>query len=256
MLLVGCMPSLESTTVPDTDTATTKLALFPIPYISDDSWNANPLGLLGQVVEIRANGGVCPARLDEGAANFALEPLAGVEVDPKSILKQPVKRESLVVDQTLAAKVGFLSYLSAELNAKTAMSLIVFDQTSARVLDTVPSWNAAIAAWKQAHAAEMKDPDICYLIVVKGYVQKNVVRRKYVTVDTKTKGGAYGVNVEGKYMRSSEDYTVDIRYGLSPGILKRPGEVAADAGSSADVEPSPQEAEFLRTLVRVAPPKR
>lgn len=231
-----------------------KLGLEEIPYIKDDTYIGNPLSLLGQIVEIRKTNGVCPSgSLSDGATNFNIFPVTGFKVDPKSVVNSPVKRDSQIVTYESAGKVSFLNYLQTELNTQQVFSIILFDQAGARVDDQDPTWITAVNTWVNAHGAAMTDPNICYLWVVKGMIQKNLVRRKFTDVKVAPQGGAYGVNVNGSYHTSSDDYTVDVRFGLSPGIIRRPSGAAGGLGGRAPIQmdPTQSEIEMLKKIIIV-----
>lgn len=46
--------------------------------------------------------------------------------------------------------------------------------------------------------------------------------KKYIKFEARAKGGAYGLNINGEISTSTEEYSLDIRFGLTPAILKRP----------------------------------
>jgi hypothetical protein len=234
---------LKETAIPRAGDLTKKLDLQEIPYIRDDTFLGNPRALLGQVVEIRKKGGVCPTSFTGGEVEFAAVPVQGFEEDLSARLSSPAKRSSLVVNQSIAANVSFLSYLSAELETNSVFSLILIDEAAGRVKDQ-GGWSAALANWKRDNATVMADDNVCYVWVVRGFVQKNVIRRKFQEVKGGATGSAYGVNVGGKYYSGEDDYSVDVKFGLSPGILKRP--TAAPGGfaiTAADVSEAPTAAE-------------
>jgi len=256
-MIVGCGGVPLDPLAPATpDDLRNKLGLEDIPYVRDDTFIGNPQGLLGQVVEIRKKNGACPTSATgvEGAAEFSVEPFSGYKVDEKSVISSPVKRDSQIVTYEGAGKVAFLSYLQASLDAKSVFSIILFDQAGGRVDDKDATWKAAVKTWVDGHGKLMGDPDVCYLWVVKGFVQKNLVRRKFTDVSAAAKGGAYGVNVEGKYHTSTDDYSVDVKFGLSPGILKRPegapqGLAGGDLGQTAPTAAELKTLSSLSTIV-------
>lgn len=225
-------------------------------YFSDDTFNGNPQALLGQVIVIRGRDGVCPNRAKDGPAPvFSLEPLRGFAVDERSVLGSPVKRDSQIITHDGAASVAVLSYLSSSLDARTLYSMILFDQASARVDDKDSSWRAAFDAWMAEHAALLQEPDLCHVLVVKGFVQKNIVLRKFTEVSAAAKGGAYGVNVNGKYHTSTDDYTVDIRYGLSLATMWE-RRMSTYLLPLEPAPPSREELELLSTLTTIEHEKR
>ncbi len=225
-------------------------------YVGDDTFNGNPQALLGQVIILRGQDGACPNRAKDGPApKFSLEPLRDFKVDERSILGSPVKRDSQIITHDGAAGVTVLSYLSASLDAKTIYSMILFDQASARVDDKDITWRDASDAWIARHTELFEEKDLCKVLVVKGFVQNNIILRKFTELSAAAKGGAYGVNVNGKYHTSTDDYTVDIRYGLSVATMWQPG-MSAFALPVGPVQPSAEELEFLSTITTIAHEKR
>lgn len=241
------------------------IALSDMCYFSDDTFNGDPQSLLGQVIVIRGRDGVCPKNVNDGPGPgpvFALEPIRGYNVNAKSVLSSPVKRESQVITRDVAASVALLSYLSASLDAKSIYSMILFDQASARVDDKDSSWKASFQSWMDGHTELLQEPDLCNLSVVKGFVQKNIILRKFTEVSAAAKGGAYGVNVDGKYHTSTEDYSVDVRYGLSLGTMwqrkeRHPGRPSAPTPPrEVPTPPTAAELELYSTLTKIEHQKR
>lgn len=193
-------------------------------YIEADAFTGNPYSLLGRVIEVRKQDGKIPTGVDDTnfKPEFSIFPIMGAKLDPESKIKKPVKRRSILVNKSLSTKVSFLNFLSAELDASSVFSLMVFDQATGLVDTSSPEFRAGVQQWKTDNQDLIADPEIAYLYVVIGMVQKNILRKKYQKFNAGAKGGAYGVNVEGALHTSTEDYSLDIRFGLLPAILKRP----------------------------------
>ncbi|MEO1259818.1 MAG: hypothetical protein AAFZ15_13580 [Bacteroidota bacterium] len=193
-------------------------------FIEDDSFVANPLLLLGNILEIRKMDGECPEKFNaaDSVPEFSIVPLQDFVVDEASILKQPVKRQSILVDQKLSLQLSFLSYLSTQLDHESVFNTMVFDQAAGRIKTSDPSWSKSVNTWKEQHQALLEDEDICYLLAVTGMVQKNVIRKKYTKFSAGAKGGGWGVNFNGSLHTSNDDYALDFRFGLSVGVIKRP----------------------------------
>lgn len=215
----------EKTNVPSATEAITKLNLQShTAFIDADPYIANPYALLGMVLQIRKQNGQCPTNLADPTYMFEFTPFPiKREVDELSKLKEPKLRSSIVVDQHLAANVSFLSYLQAELTADSFFSLMVFDQSAGVVDQHHPDWAQNVQTWKSQNKDLLDDPEICYLFAISGFIQKNIVRKKYKKFDASAKGGAYGLNVGGELTTSTDEYSLDIKFGISPIILKRPG---------------------------------
>jgi hypothetical protein len=192
-------------------------------YIDAEAFTADPYALLGQVIQIRKQGGKCPTSITDAGFPAELAPYPVVcKVRESSKIKAPELRSSIIVNKALAANVSFLSYLSAELDAETHFSLIVFDQAKGLADTTDSSWRTSLEQWKKENADLINDPEICYLFAITGFVQKNIVRKKYVKFNGKASGGIYGININGELSTSTDDYSLDIKFGLTPVVIKRP----------------------------------
>jgi hypothetical protein len=194
-----------------------------VPYVELDAFLGNPYSLLGRVIEVRKVDGKIPESFTDAPIEFSIFPIPGIKVDESSKLKTPKLRQSFVVDKGLSLNVSFLNYLSAQLSANSVFSVMVFDQVAGLVDTQDPSWVPNVKTWIADNAAILSDPEVCYVYVVIGFNQKEVVRKKFVKFEAGAKGGAYGLNVDGQLHTSTEEYSLDIRFGLLPAILKRPG---------------------------------
>lgn len=212
-------------TIPSSQDANRFLGLDSnVAYIEADAFSGNPYALLGTVIEIRKQNGKCPDKLNSLGVvpEFSAFQIPNIKIDEASKIKEPIKRQSILVDRKLSLEVSFLSYLSAQLDGESSFSLLVFDQAGGLVDRNDASWKTGVDAWKADNQDLMNDSEICFLFAVIGFVQKYIVRKTYKKFDAKAKGGAFGVNIDGSLYTSSEDYSLDIRYGLQPVILKRP----------------------------------
>ncbi len=193
-----------------------------IPYVQLDAFIGNPYALLGSVIEVRKIGGVVPASIASGQVEFSAFTIPGIKVDPASKLGSPLLRQSIVVDQGIAGKVAFLNYLSAEMDASSVFSVMAFDHSMGLVDRADPSWKAGVDTWRQQSASVLTDPEVCFVFAVIGFVEKQIVRKKFVKWAGTAQGGAFGLTVNGAVHTSTEEYALDIRFGLTPVILKRP----------------------------------
>lgn len=184
-------------------------------FIEDDSFIGNPYSLLGRVLEIRSKTGGCTQDVNDGYAEFSVFPIPGITVDENSKIKQPQKTKSFLVDSKLSLEVGFLSFLNAELDTESLFSVIVYNQAVGLLEIHKPDYLNGLRTWIRENQNLIDDPHICHLLVVTGMVQKHIIRKKYKKFDIKTKGGAYGLNVNGNLYTSTEDYSLDTRFGLS-----------------------------------------
>jgi len=214
-------------------------------YIDADAFIGNPYALLGSVIEIRKVDGKCPANINDALIEFSPYSIQGWEIDETSKIKEPIKRQSIMIDQSLSLEIGVLAYLSTQLKNDASFSIMVFDQAAGVINRQLKSWNDGVEAWKTANKELLADPEICYIYAVIGFVQKYVIRKKYTKFDVKAKGGAFGVNLNGQLYTSSEDYSLDVRYGLQPVILKRPGGKGLEAIVS---DPSRNDFDVLKNI--------
>jgi hypothetical protein len=203
-----------------------KLGLHKItPYIEADSFTGNPYSLLGRVIEVRkGHGEECPNSIVDpnSQIEFSMTQVVGFEEDKSARLNAPVQRGSIIVNQELSLKLGFLNFLSAQLDTQTTFSLIVFDEAAGLVNTNSILWTNAVNEWKTNNAEIMNDPDVCYVFTVIGFVQKNIIKKRFKEFNVGQQGGFYGLNLDGKLYTSTEDFSLDIRFGLTPAIIKRP----------------------------------
>ena len=195
-----------------------------VAYIIHDDYVANPSLLLGKVIEVRKVNGVCPMSFTDptGQFEFSAFSISNPPIDEKSTLDNPVIRGSIVVDNKLTTEIGFLSYLKTQLSQNSYFSLMVFDQQVGQINDKNPAWTASLRQWKVDNAEIINDPEVCYIYVVTGFVQKNIVRKQYDKFEGKGQAQGYGININGTLATSTEQYSLDIIFGLSASVLKRP----------------------------------
>ena len=172
---------------------------------------------------------------------FSPFPVTGFKIDGDTNLQKAVLRGSVIVDKALCAQASFLSFLSARLDDKSSFSLMLMDQVVGLVDFHDPTWTAAVKAWKEDNQDKMNDPDICYIYVVSGFIQKNIIKKKFTQFDASGKGGAYGVNIQGKLSTSNEEYSLDIIFRLTPAIIKRPATMAGTKAVGVEFTPNRSE---------------
>uniref|UniRef100_UPI00404A02A9 hypothetical protein n=1 Tax=Flavobacterium sp. TaxID=239 RepID=UPI00404A02A9 len=184
-------------------------------FIEDDSFIGDPYSLLGRVIEVRSKDGKCDKNVNNGYAEFSAFPIQGVTVNENSKIKQPLMTKSFIVDKKLSLEVGFLNFLNSKLDNESLFSVIVYDQAVGLLNIQDPNYLTGMRMWIQQNSNIINDPEVCHLLVVTGMVQKNIIRKKYKKFDVKAKGGAYGLSVNGSLYTSTEDYSLDMRFGLS-----------------------------------------
>jgi len=187
-------------------------------YSVDDAYTGNPDNLLGEVYLVKSKNGKIPTSLnDENVSYERFAEHVRCKVDEKS-KQTPILRNSIIVDKNLSLSVNFLSYLSAELRHNDFFSLMVYDQATG--VAEKDSWLIGLKQWKDENIEIMKDESVFCIFAIKSYVQKNVIRKKYVKYEGKGKGGCYGININGELSTSTEEYSLDIRFGFEPAIIK------------------------------------
>lgn len=193
-------------------------------FIEDDSAIANPYSFLGRVIEIRKIGGKCPESYGEAGytPEWSTLPIPGRKVDENSKIKSPERAKTFIVEKNVATKVAVLQYFSGEIDANSAYDVIVFNQATGMVDVHDDSWAIGVEKWRESNKHLLDDTDICFLLVVTGMVQKNILRKKFVKFESNAKGGYFGVNINGELYTSTEDYSLDIRFGLTVNVIKRP----------------------------------
>ena len=218
-------------------------------YIEADAYAADPYALLGQVIQVRKNSnGQCPTSFNDPNSNLEFTPVpVKRKINENSKLKKAEIRSQIIVDQSLALSVSFLSYLSAQLNSKSLFSITLYDQAAGLIDTHDPEWANNLKQWKIDNNDLLTDPQICYLFVITGFIQKNLIRKKYTKFEAGAKGGAYGINVNGELATSTEEYSLDIWFGLEPAILKRP-DPAYDFKKTMLVNPTNIEKELFGSL--------
>jgi hypothetical protein len=204
-----------------------------IPYVKlEGGFIANPFSLLGRVVEVRKLNGKIPDSVSATNVEFALFPVPGVKTETDSQIKSPILRQSIVINDKITANVGLFNYLKADIDAESVFSINVIDQAGGLIDVQDPSWATGVKQWKTDNADVLNDDEICYLYIIIGFVQKQIIRKKFKKFDGNAKGGAMGFNVEGSVYLSTDEFSMDIRYGLTPAILKRPKPAIATTSKS------------------------
>lgn len=222
-------------------------------FISDDAYIGNPYSLLGQVIIIRKENGNCPGRVITNIPEYALYPVKRT-IDPDSTIKDPLLVRSFIVDKELSAGIDVLSYLSANLDSKSAFSVLVYNQAIGLVDEQTDSWRQSLNDWKKENMALWKDENICYLLLITGIVQKNIIRKKYYKLEGGMNGGAFGINLKGNAYTSSEEYAMDVRFGLTVKLFKHPQTTYKSIEPTTTEiisEPSNVELELFKTITQM-----
>ncbi len=196
-------------------------------YIMADAYTANPSKILGRVAVVRKDSdGKCQPNLTGDATvkfDFLISAIRGFTIDAQSLNSKPELRGSILVDRELCAQAGFLNVLNGQLKQDETFSLVVMDQARGFVNFQDEAWDTAVEAWTTKNKEIMEDENICYIFVVTEFVVKNIIKKKFRKLTGEVRGGAYGVNIGGKLSTSTDEYSLDIIFGITPSVIKRPG---------------------------------
>ncbi|MES3003903.1 MAG: hypothetical protein V4787_24645 [Pseudomonadota bacterium] len=174
-------------------------------YVKNDTYIADVSAILGRVYY-------------EQVGSDSLVPFlfsVAAEVDP-SKLSAPQMVSELIVDSKMKAKVEALSFLSVDVSAEELLEVRVINNASARLIDRGPAWDAAIGTWLAMPQCQelINNKKVGTISVVTGAVQKYFTTKKYKKFEAGTKGGGWGVNVEGSLYTSTSQFELSVVYGL------------------------------------------
>ncbi|WP_282126773.1 hypothetical protein [Marinifilum flexuosum] len=175
-------------------------------YIKNDTYNAGPEPLLGKVF-IEKEG---ESELKRWA--LSIPPI----IDEKSILREPIKRMELIIENKVAANVEFLTFLSSNVSNEEIYEVKVIDNAAVRLIDYGDDWEKSLIKWMNSPFNQdiINNSRVKSIGIVTGVVQKFIISKKYKKFEASVKGGAYGVNVGGELYTSTSEYTFETRYGV------------------------------------------
>lgn len=125
---------------------------------------------------------------------------------------EPRLRSSMMINREVAASTDILSYLSASLTTERMVSIIVTDLGVVRARDDLESYGNSLVEWITNNAGYLATYH--QVIAIDGVVMRGVTGKFYSKLAGEAKAGHFGVNVEGSYYSSSEEYFVDYIFGL------------------------------------------
>jgi hypothetical protein len=180
-------------------------------YINNDTYLASPGALLGSVLVLREG-------FPENEAQFELigfRDFNHVSSDPKYELTV----QSLLVNRSLAAEVGFLSFFKSQLSTTNLLSMTVRDEIIQRHVDD-EKWSTAYEKWKQnpSNRALLADTNITKILVVRGFIMKSLTCRNYTLIKGNATG-SYGVSLGGNMYSSSDENRMVYLWGLDYGVM-------------------------------------
>jgi len=131
----------------------------------------------------------------------------------------PLVRQELILNAEAAANASFLEFLKLNISAKEVYELRVVDNARVRAKVIGERWESEIEKWlnrqREVRTPTLESSNLSYCAVVTGVAQKFVTKKRYSEFEGEGKGGGYGVNVDGRLFLSSQQFDLDIAYGLS-----------------------------------------
>jgi hypothetical protein len=155
-----------------------------------------------------------------------------------------------VVDQKFAAKVDAMKYLTEELDGNIVLKVLLTEVAKQRVTPD-EKWQAAQEAFQRApatNATYFEAKGICYVVTVAGYSYNILTKEKFVKMTSKTGANYAGINVNGEYFNTTEEFALDDVFALSVDILRRPPTMGGSDGVSRTKEErqvTPNDSGFL-----------
>jgi hypothetical protein len=221
-----------------------------MPFIRADAYNGDPYEILGNVIEVREIKGKCPNKLNDPGViiEFSPDKIIGAVAKESTKIKEPIKRESIVVDAKGVVSLSFLNYLKTSVDEQSTFSIMVFDQNGGIVDRGTQGWVDARRQWEENNKKLFDTEKICYLFAIVGFVQKYVMRKRYTKFQVGANAGVYGLNINGELYTSNEDYTLDILYGLHTVVLKRPSSTKSGMAEGESETLTVQDKALIKSL--------
>lgn len=181
-----------------------------------------------------------------------------IGIDPSKDLNDQDTTKRLtyksVVDQKFAAKVDAIKIVTGDVDANTVYKVLMTEVAKQRV-NPNGGWKDAVPKFQTDKKAVYFVPDdICYVVAVAGYSYRILTREKFLKMSSKTAVSYAGVNVNGDYYNTTEDFALDDVFGLSLEILRRPPHEGSGADSGIaktekDRQPTPSDADFVGAVI-------
>ena len=238
---IGCAAAgidLKSTQVTDgkalTEASAKSTRSIPttLVYIDDITYRKAPATLLGKVLVARKGSKAnCPNDAAQTDVGFEgrLSKLDFTEIS------DPEVESSIVVDRTTAGSVQFLAFVAASLSDTQYAALTVTNQVQ-RVDDGKASYKVALADFKRDQINLLRDADVCWVMIVDGYVHKVIISKRFSKAQEGVSGGFYGVKIGQNYYASDESNSIGHAFGVSVSIVKRPPGTRSPGELGATIE--------------------
>jgi hypothetical protein len=175
-------------------------------YIQNNTYSGDPASLLGKIFYEK----IGESELKRWA--LSITPV----IDEKSVLKEPITRMELIIDNKVAANIEFLTFISSSANSQEVFEIKVIDNAVARLVDSGDNWENCLTNWMKSTFNQdlINHTKVKSIGIVTGVVQKFIISKKYKKFDISAKGGAYGVNVGGELYTSTSQYEFNTCYGV------------------------------------------
>lgn len=259
----GCAPSLRNLETNPTNAredlqmgpGSTAMADTYVANFNDPTFAANPTLLLGQVAIVQRASATdpCPTAW-QNQFEWYQTPMRNVPMTPQAV---PELRGSTTVTSEGAASVDALSFISAEIGANEVASVIITDVDVRRISDSDDGggrqYEAARTAFWDANPTLRTNPRICTVMVVAGMLHTTVAYREYSEATASASGGYAGVQVNGHFYASNEQFRLTRVFGLSFRVIHRYVEGEATALSDAGGDPLTDDE---RAVLRQVSPER
>ncbi|WNG36848.1 hypothetical protein F0U61_26605 [Archangium violaceum] len=217
------LKGLEQAQLPPKDRTQTLIGYssqYPM-YLDDDSFLAQPSLLLGKILLVHKRAdGTCPALADLASNHQLYEFVDYIGWSEYTPATTPTTTSSVIVNQSLAASVDALSFLSFSGASKEVYSVSRVNQMSQRLDTSKAGYREARNNWLQNNNAYAKDSTACTLLVVEGFVH-NVFQSKKFSEMKAGASGVYGVKVGGEAYSSNDQFESKNLFQLSFGALWR-----------------------------------
>jgi hypothetical protein len=122
-------------------------------------------------------------------------------------------RTSLALTEEAALSAAALTYLSANLKGGKIASVVVSDLKIIRAEDETTNYFQSLGQWLTSYSGLVNR--YYSVMVVDGALLRSVTGRYYTEYTTDGQTGVFGINVEGSYYYSNEEYFVDYIFGLN-----------------------------------------
>lgn len=239
-LLTGCGIRLRAVDPSKFEVASDLKTSLDTVYSTDSGYASHPQDWIGRV-------GIVRATKPQGSNNLSCSAKGTIEWvsdrvgDTSSLDYNPVNQEKKlrfkqVVDQKFAANIDAMKYLTQQLSGNVIFKVLLTQLSTQSALPG-QKWRTALDNFQTSKKALYFEPsDICYVFVVGGYVSHVLTREMFRKIEGKTAGGYAGINVNGEYYGTDDQFAMDDLFALSLEILRRPPNMGSGDGVARNDE--------------------